>query len=439
MSIPIQDSVKNAMLASGVPLCVKSNTPKQYADRQEQYYEYETSTFVEEIAKYSSDFVKAQVQGIDSNDPWQYTDCYLRMTDMGYPTITSSRKQDDYKMVLVADKRVDYLRPGAKIKTMGSTWLVINPNNVSGVGAGGEVQRCNAVWNHLDWYGNVISEPLAVDRYLARANNTDHQEAVNLPQGYFDVKCQLNPETAELGENSRIILGRNCYRITGFSDFTQEFTGDYDSVRMLEFSIHFEEPNREIDDMERHVAGGLNFSWQSLMRGQANITVGETAQFAVRSLRCGQQVQSTKNKPIYYGWCSSNERVATVTQSGLVTALSAGECTITATLQQNPSIAAKMTVTITDEPVSSTVKIITEVPSSIELMESATVAASVLGGKGQEVVEWAFSGAEQECYGTDINGNTVIVTCWSGSVTPLTVTASYGGTSASVSLNLEGI
>lgn len=435
----IQDSVKNAMLASGVPLCVKSNTPEQYAGRQEQYYETETSTFVEEIAKYSTDYVLAQVQGLDPGDPWKYTEVYLRMTDMGYPTITSSRKQDDYKMVLIADRRVDYLRPGAKIKAMGSTWLVINPNNVSGVGAGGEVQRCNAVWNHLDWYGNVVSEPLAVDRYLSRANNTDHQEAVNLPQGYFDVKCQLNPETEQLGENSRMILGRNCYRITGFSDFTQEFTGDYDSVRMVEFSIHFEEPNWEIDDMERHVAGGLTFSWESLMRGQVELSEGETAQFAVRSLRCGQQVQSTLNRPIYYRWCSSDDGVATVTQSGLVTAISAGECIIRATLQQNPSIATEMAITVHEQGTGTTVRIITEAPEAIGLMESATIAAAVLGGAEGETVTWSFSGADENTYGADINGNTVTITCWGGSVTPLTVTARYEEKEASVTLDLEGM
>lgn len=434
--------IKNAMLLAGGIADVMTNTPAQYADRQKQYFGNETSLFVQKHAKYASDFFRAQAQGLTRDAPMLWETVYLRMADIGRATANSSKLSDDYKRVLIANRRVDYIRPGTKFVTMGSTWLAINPNNISGVGAGGIVQRCNAVWNHLDWYGNVISEPMAVDRYLSRANNTDTQEAMNLTKGYFDVKCQLNKETAQLAENSRMILGRNCYRITGFSDFTQEFTGDYDSVRLLEFSIHYEEPNLTIDDMENHVAGGKEFLWEVQINGAPNMSVGQSVQFSALSQRNNENVVSTEEHPISYLWSSSDEKVATVDENGTVTAVHEGTCIITASLEQNAGNAAQMAVAVAPMEKDGVVKFLSSVPKTLSLFESVRLEAAYFwnGEKTDEPVLWEFTGADWGAYTTEVDGNSVTITCWSGSVEPLKVTAHYKSEkSALAEIELEGM
>ena len=54
-------------------------------------------------------------------------------------------------------------------------------------------------------------------------------------------------------------------------------------------------------------------------------------------------------------------------------------------------------------------------------------------------VEYTVSGANPGAYTAEIEGNTVKITCWGGSTTPLTVTASYEDYSASAEIGLKGI
>lgn len=423
----LQEQLRNAAMTAGRRVYAPSNAPGQYASRQQQYYGDETTRFTEQYAQYASDYFKAEVQGLDPNDPTKWQTYYLRMADVGKATMTTTHRMDDFKRVLFADRKVDYLKPGCKIVAMGSTWLAVNPNNISGVGAGGVVQRCNAVWNHLDWYGNVLSEPLAVDRYLARANNTDTQEAMNLTKGYFDVKCQNNAETAQLGENSRMILGSGGYHVTGFSDFLQEFTGDYSTVRLLEFSIRYEEPNYTIDDMVNHVAGGLEFSWDITVSGKPNLLAGDTAQFTAASRRNGKSVSSTQEHPIGYVWSSSDTEVATVDENGLVTAVGEGTCTITATLAQNGKYSASFSVSVENASAEGSVRFLTTVPETLAMYDSVTLTAAYFnnGEQTDNALTWLFDGADSEDYTAAVNGNSVTITCYGGSVKPLVVVASY--------------
>lgn len=429
-----------AAMAGGVADRV-TNAPAQYSDRQRQFLAGGTSAFAEKYARYASDYMAARVQGLDPQDRLAWSDVYLRLSDLGRPTATTTKLTDDYKRVLIPGREIDYLMPGAKIETMGSTWLAINPNNVSGVGAGGLVQRCNAAWRYLDFYGNVKSEPMAVDRYLSRANNTDTQEAMNLTKGYFDVKCQYNEATAQLAENSRIILGRNCYRITGFSDFTQEFTDDYDTVRLLEFSIHYEEPNLTIDDMENYVAGGKMFSWEIKIEGAPNLTAGEDAQFTATSQRNNEDVISTEDHPITYLWTSSDESVATVDESGVVHAVAEGGCVITATLTENPAMAAQMAFTVAPVIRGGHVRMKQTAPQSLSLHEILDLEAvyCVDGEETDQAVEWETRRAAPEAYSAQVNGNQIRIRCWAGSVEPLEITASCQDASVTLKIKLEGL
>lgn len=168
------------------------------------------------------------------------------------------------------------MRQGTKINTMGCTWLVTNPSNLSNTVGNGIAQRCNAVWNYLDYYGNVMSEPIVVENLRAHASTPDDQQSALITKGYFVLVMQYNEATAQLDTNSRIILGTAAYVITGYSDFSQEFTGDYSTIRLLSFDARYEEPNYVIDDMENHVAGGKTFSWEIGISGPPSLKVGTT-------------------------------------------------------------------------------------------------------------------------------------------------------------------
>lgn len=435
------DAIRNVTLLGGTA-ARRTNAPKQYSGRQKQYGGDAAALFYAERAKYATDFVDAQVQGLVPGDFYAWRGQKMRISDTIKQGASLTRKTDDQKEYLLADRGVDYIPEGAKIETMGSTWLATNPANLSSVAGSGIMRRCNATWNHLDWYGRVRKEPILVEKQQAMATANDFQGVSLIMQGYFNIICQKNPETDELDQNSRLILGRRAFQITGYSDVTQEFTGEDESTHLLYFAARIQEPDETIDDLARRVAGGKTFSWEIRISGATVLRAGETARMAAESIRCGEAVADGDEKhPVSYFWKTSDETVARVDAGGLVTAVGAGSCTITARLAQNNDISSEVTMTVEENTGAGGVRFLTEPPEVLGAYEAVTLqAAYFVGGVQQEdAVVWEFSGAEEEAYTASVLRNRVTVQNWGGSETPLTVTAKCGNASASASIRLEGI
>ena len=437
----LRDNVKNALVSAGSLTAVKDNAPPQYSTIQKRYFDDETTLYIKEYAKYASDYFVAEAQGLNVDDPKEWRTVHIRMADIVKPSATLTHKFDESKLIIVAERDVDYVRAGTKFVTMGNTWLSTNPANISNTGGIGIVDRCNAVWNSLDYYGNVHSEPLVVKRLLMSANDSDYQMGVLVTKGYFTLICQYNEWTKQLDTNSRIILGSAAYRITGYSDFQQEFTGDYDSVRLLAFNARYEEPNFDIDDMENYVAGGKTFTWAVEADLKDTLKVGETDSIIVISRRNDVVVTGNDENEISYTYESSDESVATVDENGAITAVGEGETIITIKLAQNPFYGATATLQVVSASTSPHTEFTSPVPTTLKVMESAVISAAYFNGEEQttDAIEWAFTGASNNAYKATIDGNSVTIGCYGGSKTPLTVTASANGESISATIALKGI
>ena len=443
MSGDLLKNARNGTLAGGdIRLYAGENTPGQYADRRYPYFNRNSALFRQKKLRYASDFIKAEAQGLFPDAPDAWTECRIRMADVVNPSSAIQRDFDDYKMIIMESPRIEYVHAGTKFKAMGSYWLMWNPINVSASDGSGVVRRCKAVWNHLDYYGNVLSEPFIVESERASSNDADYnREVEGVTKGYFNAFMQYNAQTAQLGENSRMILGRGAYRITGFSDFFTEFTGDYGSVRTLRFTIRYEEPKDRIDDMVNHVAGGLEFDWRIRISGTPTVGVGKTAQLTAGSVRNGADAISSGEYPITYLWKSSDESVCSVDESGIVTGIAVGSAKITCTLAQNPNITQSVTVSVEETGGGTEVRFLSTLPEKLSVYQSATVlAARFSDGKiTGETVAFSLSGAEKGSYTAEFGENSVKIICWGGSVTPLTVTASCENDSASAVIGLAGL
>lgn len=437
----IKKSLKNALLTANGIVSFRNNEPIQYNGKQRQYFSPESRTFTQKYAKYSSDFIEAQMQGIDPDNPLEYQTRYVRMADIVKPTAAIQRNFDDYKMILVADRDIEYIMPGSKIEACGSTWIVFNPLNISGSDGSTVIRRCNAVWAFYDYYGNIIKEPIVIENVRANANDSDTQNSQYVTKGYFNVMCQYNEYTRQLDTNTRLILGKDAYRVTGPCEFIQEFTNDYNSVRMINFTVRYEEPNDAIDDLENRIAGGKNFSWNLLISGQSTLNVGATAQISAKSIKNGETVESTTENPISYKWDSSDKNVFTVNHNGVVTAVAEGSATITATLVQNHEITANYEISVTQTE--DGVQFTSAIPASLCAYESATVSAAYFenGAETQDALNWGFSGADTTAYSATVSadGKSAVIKCFGFSEQPLTVTATYGEYSATKKIRLEGI
>ncbi len=417
-----------------------TNRPAQYNDRRNPYFGDPTARFVQAYGKYASDYTACRVQGLDSdpNNFYEWSEQLIRFADARKKGNAIDRPIDNYKEFLFVDKRIEYVPEGAKMETMGSTWLVTNPANISSAVGGGIVRRCNATWNHLDWYGNVLKEPMVVENVKLNASANDFQETVLIMQGYFNIIIQRNCETENLDVNSRLILGRMAYQITGYADVAQEFTGDEESCRLLRFTARMTEPDKEKDDLTRRVANAYPFTWEVNVGGRAAMSAGEKAKFTAYSLRNGEAADGDTEHPTRYLWYSSDESVCRVDPSGNVTAVGEGECTITAVLVQNEEHYGTYQVTVAESV--SGVHWQTDPVEKLEAYGKTTLTAIYTenGAETGDAVEWTFAGAAEDSYTAEAEGNTATVYCWGGSVKPLTVTATCKGQSVSAEITLEG-
>lgn len=435
--------INGAILQSGGIPNVQTNMPLQYKDREKQYMAKRSRQFVSERAKYASDYVKAEVQGIAKDDFYRYFKTYVRLSDMHTsPTVT--QQTDDTKNVLFDEPKIDYFPLGAKLKTMGSTWICTNPSNLSSALTNAVIRRCNVSYNLYDYYGNVLTEPIILEKVTMMGNDNGTPQNLVMMDGYFNVICQHNENTKQLGLNQRIILGSKAYHITGFNDFYQEFSGDYDSTHILYYTVRIEEPNQN-DDVPNHIANGLLYGFTAKIMGNTGeIKVGDTvdltAVFLKRNGDKVQEVQPTDEYPITWNWTSSNPEIATVSENGQVTAISSGVAQITATLAQNTAVTATVELVVKQAITEPYIAFDGVIPQSIEQYDSTTLSATYYenGIATDKPIMWTFGGANERSYTATVKGNSVEIYCVLADDEPLIVTASCGGKSVETQIQLLG-
>lgn len=455
----LADNVKQARVLSGYAPHVVKDEPAEYADKEHEFFTSVTSLFRQDRLRFASDFVDADVQIINEAGNLTWTPLRLRFANVVRPSSAIQRNFDDYKQVIPENPHIGYLRSGAKIKSMGSTWLVVNPDNISGGEGSAIIRRCNAVWNHLDFYGNIVSEPIIVENARANASSPDTQVEENIATGYFQVTCQYNDFTRQANDNTRIILGdagnpyenAKAYQITGFGNFFREFTEEANSVRLLTFTIRVLTKNDDADDLVNCVAGAKNFSWEAYLSGPDKRSVEQGAMnYLVKTIRNGKQISHTATQPVQYTYEVDDESVArivsTANEQVRIEPLSAGTVTLTATLVKNPAIQAVKEITV-DQP-TECVRFAQTAPAFLSPFQTVRITAFNYDETGQIAyappVSFVCSGAREGSYGFTYPANHAIeITCYGYSETPLIVTAvgngAFEGYTDSLEIRLEDL
>lgn len=408
----VQDNIKNTLLTFGTLRGGTVNAPVQYKSKQRQYMSFATRKFANERAYLSSDYVNANVQGLTEKF-YDFVNINLRIADVrsGGKLSFSGRKTDDFKEILIPSEKIDYIPIGAKINTMGSTWLVITPQNISSPNATAIVARCNASYNSYDYYGNVITEPIVVQSYeMSENDNTDSKNLV-LINGTFKVTCQLNDNTKNLRINKRVILGDNPYYITGFTDFIEEFSGNRDSAHLLSFNVRLEEPT-VLDDLENnYIANGKSFSFGAMIDGEEKIEKEKKKTFGALFIKNDEEIYPSSKHPLTWIWSSDDESTACVDENGNVTGIKEGNAVITATLLQNPGISADFKVTVTGGNIKPYISFDAYAKKAITQYTYAVFDAFYYenGEKTQKPVVWSFSGAPASSYAVEFTSDDMIV------------------------------
>lgn len=438
MSNSSEKYINGVILQNGGAPNMNTNTPLQYADKQTQYMAKRSRQFATTQAKWSSDYVSARVQGIDKNNFYKYFGTNVRLSDM-HTSPTVSQQTDDTKQVLFDEPKIDYFPIGAKIETMGSTWICTNPSNLSSTLTTAVIRRCNVSYNLYDYYGNIITEPIILDKVTMLGNNNTTPQNLVMMDGYFNVICQLNDNTKQLGLNQRIILGDKAYFITGFTNFIQEFSGDYDSTHILYFTVRQEEPT-QLDDVPNRIANGLEQKFESKIIGSKELKIGENIDLQALFIKNADIIDSTEEKPIDWKWQSSDDSVLTINNNGQAVGMSVGIAQITAVMAQNNAIKAVVELVVKDNIKEPYIAFNGVIPDKIEQYDTAVLSATYYenGVPTNKNIQWSFSGANKRSYIATINGNTVEIYGVLSDNDALIVTASYEDKTISTNIALLG-
>ena len=433
----LQKIAKSAYMLGGTDYSHPTNGRRYESTLRRQYFEKATQAYVQEVGAYATDTYEAQVQGLNPNDFYEWRPVLIRSATASTST-TGELMPDDWQRVkIIKPSYLDYLPQGAYLKYAHNTWLVYKGKNMSAVIGGGICRRCNSVVNVMDWYGKVVSVPMSYAKMGTLGNASHASENTITSKNYISCMCQLNEYSKDWTENTRLILGKAAYAMRGLDDFTREFTDEQDSGHLLTFTIERTQP-MEQDNMELQVADYWSFSWRLDVSAVQDMVPGGTQQLSVSSVRNGVNVSSSREHPIRYLYESSDESVLTVDDTGMVTAVSAGNAVITVTLEQNERFS-----TTVDMYVSSTGETgieFTNPPAPImRAFESDTISAAFVqdGAITDQPVTFTFCGANPKAYSVVDNGNnSCTLTVYSASNTLLTVTASCCGHSATAEVAL---
>lgn len=434
----LQKYQKNGLAAGNRVIQVPASLPLSQG-RQTPYFAGATRKYLQNYAQYADNFFAAEIQGMDPENPMDTAWYRIRVEDIIGNSVAGTNMYDGWKMIFFENPEVEVLPKGVKLWFAGSCWLSINPDNIGSPVANGVIRKCDSVWGKLDYYGNAVYVPFVRDKAPTRANDNSETEYIILAKNYYNCIMAADENSADLRENTRIILGSSAYTVTGLNDSSRSYTDDPNSVALLYFSLYRQEPN-DTDDMTRQIAGANAFSWEISIGGSRTMTAGKTQTLTASSLRCGEAPDPAQE--ISYTWSSSNEEAATVDGTGKVTAVAAGSTVITCQLTQNPNISQTMTLEVSEASASPVMAFMTPPPQTLEQYQTVTLTADVFenGAPTGASVTYTCTGPSDNCFTATVNEDGGLdITCYFPSYTPLTVTAVSGDLQISADILLTAL
>jgi len=197
----------------------------------------------------------------------------------------------------------------------------------------GIIQKCN--YNiKFNFQGTIKQFPAIVD---SRIFDIETNQYLSIPAGKIVVTIQDNADSTNIALNQRFIKMKQAWKVTGI-DRTKN------GLLMLWCDL---DAIISSDDLVNEIANAGDYVYTlEITNGEtSSIQEGSTLQLNAVVKLNGEVVT---DKAIIFN--CDNTSIATVDDTGLVTAISAGECIITASLAENPNVYDTITITVTALP-----------------------------------------------------------------------------------------
>lgn len=433
----LNELARDAILLGVTGTVNKPNSVKIRTGLQKQFIRDETLLYTAEVGEIASNVYETAAQGINLDDWYSYVPIKIRVDNAVQVSSGELMTDDWFKIYILQPTGIDTIGQGAYMYFDSNWWMVYKPKGVYTVRGTALIRRCNTVINKLDYYGNIVSVPMAFTKLGTLGNAPQVTENIILSKNYMNCFCQLNSITREFTENTRMMQGKAAYAIRGINDFTREYTDDPDSVHIMAFTIERQEP-LEQDSIELQVADYYSFSWFISISAHEHMVIGGTQQIELTSYRNEIEVESTEEHPISYVYETSDAAVLAVSDEGVLTAVSEGKALISVYLEQNREQKQSLEIEVTATGESRVT--FTSTPIDVlDEQDSCIVTAAYIenGIETSQPVQFTFGGAPERTYKAEMTGlNTYKITCYSAARTPLVITVSAHDTTDTMSIKL---
>ena len=253
------------------------------------------------------------------------------------------RLGDDYRELVFKD--LSHAKGmGFRYRFSNSVWLTINTDNYKYITNSTTIRRCNHL---LKWYNDenkLIQEPCILDYFKFRPNVLKETSDMILPDDKKQIIMQLNDNTQQLGYNKRFIFNKMAWQIIDFD------TISYPNLLILTVEQH--EIDVAKDDLVNEIAGAFELPVYeiTILNNDIELQAGSNLQLRVNITKNGDII----NLPVVYK--SSDETIATVSNTGLVTGVEDGDCSISVELEDNSNVSDAISATIKNTPINNTIE-----------------------------------------------------------------------------------
>jgi hypothetical protein len=254
------------------------------------------------------------------------------------PVVTPERGVylgDDYRKLKFKD--LDF-RPqlGDKFSFASGTWLVYNTENTLSLSSSCLSRRSNHLINWIDKYGKSHSEPSIIDYFKFTSTYSPIATDKYMRYGKTTrfILMQDNDSTQTIKRDNRFVFDSLAWLITNVDRITH--------AGLLEISVE-EDFITATDDLANEIPRSDSTPVYSIKITNKPIQLLRNRTFQLETLVLKESL-SVSGEAVTY--VTSAPTKATVSTSGLITALTLGTVTISVSLDSNPTISDSVTISI---------------------------------------------------------------------------------------------
>ena len=226
------------------------------------------------------------------------------------------------------------IKRGDLVNWDGGNWLIISEiGHKRYTYYKGIIQRCN--YNiKFNFEGTIKQFPAIVD---SRVFDVETNQYLSIPAGKIVVTMQSNVDSENINIGQRFIKMKQAWKVTGIDRTKNGLLMLYCDLDTITAS----------DDVVNEIANAGDYIYTlEITNGEtSSIQEGSTLQLNAVVKLNGNPVD---NKTVMYS--TNNPSIASVDENGLVTAISAGDCIITASLAENSNVYDTIYITVTALP-----------------------------------------------------------------------------------------